>query len=191
MANISLDKNLLAWSSLGAVGVISGVVVKNSMEQLGKSKSVVGTFVGPALFVGGWLVFLYAVVLALDGGLGTNWIPKLQAAAAVAMIVGSVLYMKQQMAAGKDVAPYVAVLFPIGWVLLAYTIGIGGLDSIPSVAKLTGAKSVLSLGAAGAVLLSMMWALPWQRKNCVVDGPGMPLFASAWAALIAANSMVT
>lgn len=181
MNTVCFNQNILAWSALGAAGVVSGVVAKNSMEQLNKQSGIVG----PGLFVAGWLVFLFAVVSGLDGN---GMFAKVQSAVAVAMIVGSVLYMKQQMAAGKDVAWYIGMLFPIGWVLLAYTVGLGGLDGIAN-ANVTGTKSLLSFSAAAAVLLSMMWSLPWQRKHCIVDGPGMPLFVAAWAMLIGANSL--
>ena len=180
---VLLNDNTVAISSLGAAGVISGVVLKNSMEQLGKKSK----FIGPALFIGGWLVFLYAII---KDGLGMN-AKTIQAALAVAMIVGSAFYMKNKMAKKETPEWYIAILFPIGWTLLAYTIGLGGLDEIMNLDmdKVFNMKSLLSLGAAGAVLLSMMWALPWQRKKCIVDGPGMPLFTTAWAMLIVANSL--
>ncbi len=180
---VSFNNEVLALSSLGAAGVISGVVAKNSMEQLGKESK----FLGSALFVGGWLVFLYAVI---RGDMGMNF-KTIQTAVAVVMIIGSVFYMKDRMAKKEKVEWYIAMFFPIGWTLLAYTVGLGGFDEITdlSINRVLGIKSILSFGAAGAVLLAMMWALPWQRKNCVVDGPGMPLFVSAWAILIAANSM--
>jgi len=180
---VFLNDDALALTSLGAAGVISGVVVKNSMEQIGKKSK----FLGPALFVGGWLVVLWSIIRT-DLGLNAKTI---QAAIAIAVIIGSVMYMKDKMTKKEKIEWYIGILFPVGWTLLAYTVGLGGLDGIAdlSMEQVFSTKSLLSFSAAAVVLLSMMWALPWQRKKCVVDGPGMPLFCLGWALLIGANSM--
>lgn len=34
----------------------------------------------------------------------------------------------------------------------------------------------------------MLYMLPYQRKNCIVDGPGMPLFMLAFGIIILLNS---
>ncbi len=184
---VLLNDDVLALTSLGAAGVISGVVIKNSMEQLGKKENAIAKFVGPALFIGGWLVVLWSIIRT---GLGLN-AKTIQAAIAIATIIGSVMYMKDKMAKKEKIEWYIGILFPVGWILLAYTVGLGGLDGITnlSMEQVFSTKSLLSFSAAAVVLLSMMWALPWQRKNCVVDGPGMPLFCLGWVLLIGANSM--
>ncbi len=180
---VLLDDRSLSLSSLGAAGVISGVVLKNSMEQMGKESKVIGS----ALFVGGWLTFLYAVIRE---GIGLNY-KTVQAVLSVAAIVGSVFYMKDRMSKKEKIEWYIGILFPLGWLLLAYTVGLGGLDGITDLGMgdVLSMRSILSFSAAGAVLLSMMWALPKQRDNCIVDGPGMPLFTIGWALMVAAISM--
>lgn len=39
---------------------------------------------------------------------------------------------------------------------------------------------LMSASIPALVIGSMMWTLPTQRKLCVVDGPGMPMFVLAW-----------
>ena len=184
---VQLNDEALALTSLGAAGVISGVVIKNSMEQLSKKNSVLAKFVGPAIFVGGWLLVLWAVIRG-DVGLNATTI---QASLAVAMIIGVVMYMKDKMSKKEKIEWYIGLLFPLGWILLAYTIGLGGFDNITnlSIDQVLDIKPILSFSSAAVILISMLWALPWQRKNCIVDGPGMPLFCLGWALLIGANSI--
>lgn len=153
-------------SVIGAALIITGVIVKNSMEQMQAGNSMLGM----GLFVAGWVLFANAV--ARNGA--TDKILTLPYLAA-GLIVGSVIGMKT-IKSGPDkqkrMLPYIGG-FVIGWLLLGYSIGCCMEIVIPSIAL---------------VFLSMMYFLPKQRKNNVVDGPGLPLFMLAWLGLIAANN---
>jgi len=71
------------------------------------------------------------------------------------------------------------VLFAAFWILLGWSVSMG-----------KGSTALyFGLGSAALVLLSMLVSLPWQRKNGMIDGPGMSLFALGWVALAVANAM--
>jgi len=151
--------------------VISGVVIKNSEEQLEKPPSIIG----PAVFLMGWLVFAYAVAHnAVHYGMeGVNALLPYGAASVIAL---SVLAMKAKMA-GKSVPLPQWVLqggFIFGWLLLAFSIG---------------RHQDIAFVSALLVFLSMMVVLPKQRALNLVDGPGMPLFTAAWAGMVYANAL--
>ena len=50
-------------------------------------------------------------------------------------------------------------------------------------------SKMISMVALGSVLGSMVFILPQQRKLGIVDGPGMPLFATSFVLLAIANSL--
>ena len=107
----------------------------------------------------------------------------IQAGLAVALILGSVLYMKREKKAGREPGRWVKLAFPIGWFLLALTVGVGAVDKISGPQQLIAPRPILAFAAAAMVVGSMGYSLPQQRKKCEVDGPGMPLFVAAWAIL--------
>lgn len=162
----------LVPSVLGAILVISGVVLKNSLEQLDRSPSKMG----PALFLAGWFLFARSVAhnevnIAVPGQAIFPYI-------AAAAIVFSVIASKMRQKSGKTgsngkVAKILKGLFIGGWILLALSIG---------------RHTLVALGGCLLVFASMMVALPKQRELCVVDGPGMPMFVMAWAAMVYANA---
>ena len=69
-------------------------------------------------------------------------------------------------------------IFAISWLVLGYNSG----------SHLTGSMKWLGLAVGVLVILSMMVILPFQRKNCIADGPGMPLFVIAWVLIVYMNS---
>ncbi len=159
-----------SMSILGALGVISGVVIKDSMEAMNKnggSESMLGT----GLFVLGWALVAHSISKSNGGYLPYG---------AALVIVASVMMMKmtkQNNNTSNDTKnsrmKKLALCFVIGWLLLAYSIGSG---------------RVLALFAALLVFASMMYFLPRQRKHGIVDGPGWPLFVIGWVMMIVANS---
>ncbi len=167
--SIQLDQRKFFLSALGALGVIAGVVIKNSSQQLGMGDSVLSNFVGPITFIMSWVLVGYSIV-------GTKidpmvWIP-------IATIVGAVMMM--MMAKKKKEKPNMiwGILFIIGWLLFAYAVGRGSRY-----------KLGITFGSAILVFASMMYFLPMQREKCVVDGPGLVLFTIAWFGITFANSL--
>jgi hypothetical protein len=167
---MKMNKSLALHTSAAALLVISGVVTKNTFEQLGNSNHPVGKPLGMILFTLGWIYTAYA----LSYGKSKKYLyvgPCLG-------ILGAVMLMKKYMADKKPVPKVFPIVFAISWVVLGF------LTSN----HLSGAMKYSGLVASAAVLMSMMWVLPWQRTKKIVDGPGMPLFTAAWALLIGLNS---
>ena len=157
-------------SALGALGVISGVVLKNSMEQKGEGGGGVSK-TGMLLFLVGWALVAYSISTAQGG----SYLPYV----AAILIIISVMMMKAAMKGNnndnnKDMKMKVfAGGFILGWLLLAYSITTG---------------QGTAFLAALLVFASMMYFLPKQREQGIVDGPGQALFVIAWLLIIIANS---
>jgi len=159
-------------AAFGALLIISGVIYKNSMQQMNKPDKNIGM----VLFVAGWILFANAVArndinLAFPSGSLQRLLPY----ASAALVVGAVMMMKKAKNDNGDkkkMKMYMAG-FVIGWLLFAYSIG---------------QNRPMAFGSALLVFASMMYFLPKQRANAIVDGPGLPLFVIAWVGLIIANS---
>jgi hypothetical protein len=167
---VFLNNSLLIHTSLSALMVIGGVVVKNSGNKLGLSEHKVVKPLGMGLFVGGWLYCAYA----LSAGRADKIMPIVASLA----VVGSVMGMKRCMDKGKTPAPIYPIIFAIAWLAIGY--GVGN--------HMRGMMQYAGLLASALVLGSMMVALPYERKHCLVDGPGMPMFVVAWAIIAVMNS---
>ena len=63
--------------------------------------------------------------------------------------------------------------FAAGWILFGYSISMGKRN--PAL--------WLGMGAAAAVVFSILFILPWQRSNCFVEGPGMVAYVLGWVAI--------
>jgi lipid-A-disaccharide synthase-like uncharacterized protein len=70
------------------------------------------------------------------------------------------------------------IIFAASWIALGLLVG----NHLPGKFKYMG------LLASILVLISMMKMLPFQRKNNIIDGPGMPTFVIAWVIIIFMNS---
>ena len=92
--------------------------------------------------------------------------------AASASILTSVMMIKQHMKNKEDVPIYYPILFSAGWLLLGWSLS----------------DRVMGLAASALVIGSMLFVLPWQRKQGIVDGPGMPMLVMAWIIIIYLNS---
>tara|TARA_B110000285_G_C15071722_1_gene588354 strand:+ start:504 stop:1013 length:510 start_codon:yes stop_codon:yes gene_type:complete len=167
---MNLNTNLLIQTSIAAILVIFGVVIKNSVEQLGFPNHRIGKPLGMGMFIIGWIYTAYI--------LSINKPNKLLFILPSAGILISVLMMKQYMNKKESPPIIFPLLFSISWIILCF--GVGN--------HLSGNKQFLGLFASLLVLLSMMKILPFQRKNNIVDGPGMPLFVIAWVIIIILNS---
>jgi hypothetical protein len=165
-----LNNKLICLTSLAAALVTFGVVTKNSIEQLGMPNHSVGKPVGMAMFLIGWVVAAYAFSLGKPN--------KYLFAIVSAGIAASVMMMKMYMEKKKTPPAAFPAIFALSWILLGFL----------SSNHLSGLYKYSGLVASALVIASMMNLLPMQRKKCVVDGPGMPMFVIAWMILIGANS---
>jgi hypothetical protein len=176
---MKLDNNIALQSTFASLLVIFGVVTKNSFEQMGQPDHPIAQPIGMTLFVIGWLYVAY--VLSIGKNKALFFIPAL-------LILGSVLMMKkhmndnqqseEQIGAPVEVPMVYPATFALAWLVLGFAVG----------NHLSGAMKYLGLLATLFVLVSMMNMLPYQRENCVVDGPGMPLFVIAWGIIVFLNA---
>lgn len=176
-----LNNQKLVLGSLGALGVIGGVIAKNSQEQypaLGLPEML-----GPALFVGGWGLVAYTNALNANNRVVFDQKTALGVLASTA-IVGSVMRMKMLKKEGLPVNMVYPALFTGGWVALAYALC--RRHGLSAFRWPTQTRCALSFGAAALVLTSMMAVLPKQREMKIVDGPGMAMFTAGWALVVAA-----
>lgn len=172
---IKLDNTKFCYGSIGALLVIAGVVLKNSLEQLDMEDGKNLESAGMISFIIGWLIIAYAISLDKSGRLSAN--PKTLIVFMSALgIVIAVMQMKKFMGEKKTPPMVYPAVFVIAWLVLGYMAGSNF------------SMSMLGVFAAVLVLISMMLALPWQRKNCIVDGPGLPLFVIGWVVLIFVNA---
>lgn len=173
---MKFNNNIALQTTLASLLVIFGVVTKNSFEQLGQPEHPIAQPVGLTLFVVGWLYVAY--ILSVGKNKALFFIPAL-------LILGSVLMMKQHMKKNKESEEEVVempmiypAVFALSWLVIGFAVG----------NHLSGAMKYLGLLATVFVLVSMMNMLPYQRENCVVDGPGMPLFVIAWGLIVFLNA---
>lgn len=166
-----LNDVLFKHSSLSALMVIGGVIMKNSGAKLGLKDHKVVKPLSMFLFIGGWLYAAYALSLGRRDRLATVM--------ASLAIVASVTFMKTCMDQGNEPGKALPGIFALAWIVLGYAVS----EHLPGTAKYYG------LVASALVLHSMMVALPYERKQCLVDGPGMPMFVVAWGIIIVLNSM--
>jgi uncharacterized membrane protein YhdT len=181
--SLTLNKTKVLRTMLPALAIMVGVMLKNGGEQFaacgGRINKKQMKMIGSLLFVGGWIGIAYAVGMACNSmKRGKHmWMP-VAASAGVLLSVMAMMHYKHK----KDKPRWLVaapVIFAGSWLLLGYSVAMGKGNL----------AMMFGLGAAACVLLSMMVALPWQRKKKVIDGPGMALFALGWIALTVANSM--
>jgi len=168
---MNLNVELLSQTSLAAAMVIFGVVTKNSLEQMGMANHMPGKMIGMGLFLLGWILTAYTLSKGKQNKLICFALPS-------TLIVGSVMMMKKYMMEGKNPPMVFPLIFAASWAMLGYNAS----------NHLSGNMRYAGLVAAGLVLLSMLMILPYQRKNNIIDGPGMPLFVIAWGILVLVNS---
>lgn len=189
---MSIDLQSLLKLLAPASAVVTSVMIKNGSKQIDvpvkPDTSDLLKKVGPALFVAGWV----GVAYVLTKGRFIDTTNSKMITVASALIVGAVFVMMRSMmndrpdganmiAKPKDNKAKIAKLvFAGAWLLLGY-----------ATAKTSSSAMALpfGIGAALMTIISMMVALPWQRKHGVVDGPGLVLFTGAWVALGIAGSL--
>jgi hypothetical protein len=165
-----LNNELVVKTSIAALLVVFGVVIKNSFEQIGKPNHIIGKPLGMGLFVLGWIYTAHI--------LSKNKPDKHMFILSSAGIAFAVLMMKYYMGKKQTPPMIFPLIFAASWIILGLMVS----NHLPGNLKYVG------LIASALVLLSMMKILPFQRKNGVIDGPGMPLFVIAWVIIIFSNS---
>ena len=166
-----LDEQKVNLVGFGATCVIAGVVIKNSLEQMGQ-KEHYGTNIGMALFLGGWCFVAYGI------GKNQNNTNRMLAILSSLVIVGAVMGMKSYMTNKETPPMWLPGTFALAWILLGYSSSKGTLLQ----------DKLMGVFAGVLVGISMLVILPWQRKNKIIDGPGMPLFVLAWVLLVASSA---
>ena len=182
---VKLSNKKLCTLLIPAIAVVAGVMLKNGgkqyMKSQGKKEDNNLKMIGMALFIGGWIGVAWAASIN-DKSCKKGpkfWLPILSS---VSIVVAVIVMMQAKEKYGDKSPNWVMVfvaMFAIGWIALGYSVAMGKGNT----------AMTFGLGASGLVLVSMLGSLPWQRKNSVVDGPGMALFALAWVSLAVANSM--
>jgi len=170
---LQLNEKLLTEGAVGALLVIAGVVIGNSLDQLGlRNRFLKGT--AAVLFVAGWVSVAISIATGRSPAAAAGtWI----AAGAIVLAVVIMKSTKGQTSALRNNA--LPVVFALAWLTLGI---IASSDALNTGARLWGVL------AACMVVASMLISLPKQRLGCVVDGPGMPLFVGAWAVLVVSNA---
>ena len=168
--SLKISENIFLQTSIAASLVIFGVVTKNSFEQLGFPNHPIGKPIGMAMFILGWIYTAYI--------LSINKPNKLIFILPSFGILMAVMVMKQYMVKKQTPPMIFPTIFAISWIVLGLNIG----NHLP------GNQKYIGLIASLLVLVSMMKMLPMQRKNNIVDGPGMPFFLIAWFIIIILNS---
>lgn len=163
----TFDQYKFKYTTLAATLILSGVVFKNSYEQLGEPEHFLSTTAGPAAFVGGWALLAYALSMNAQQKFEYKQPYDLRFFACAIAIVGTVFWIKMKKKEKQDPG-MIKYLFVIGWLALGYFMP----------------DRNLGLFAAALVIASMVMVLPWQRKHAVVDGFGMPMFTAAWGIII-------
>lgn len=168
---VQLSDMRMRDTAVAAALIVTGVVIKNSFEQMGQKDNVVAKTIGMGCFIGGW--FLMARALASGKANRAMYFY-----GATLGVLVSVFTMKAYMGRGEQVPMLLPIVFASSWAVL----GFFASD------HLKGNQRWLGLVATACVLLSMLVMLPNQRKNCVVDGSGAYFFALCWGILIFVNS---
>lgn len=167
----SLNVRHLTQLSLAASSVIGGVVAKNSARELQTKNTQLADISGILLFTVGWIAVAYL------GGQKGKTTSKLLTWASVAAIWYSATTMRKKADLKQKVPLHLLLMFGIGWVTFGW---------VSDHSK----QKRLGLVAAGMVIISMMGFLPWQRAQCIVDGPGLVFYTIAWAIIVLVNSIV-
>lgn len=176
-SSTNIDARHFTSVMIGAIAVIIAVIIKNGNTQLIKHSNVElmtkdnSKMVGTTLFVLGWALVAYT--------LGVKSSNPMMIYLTSAAIVGAVMMMMNSKESGQAPMMMWPVIFAVGWISLGY---------FSSMHSSTNFGRTMGMVAPVLVLLSMMLTLPYQRENCMVDGPGMALFALGWVALAIGNT---
>ena len=172
---LDLNDGRLRLTGLAGLMIYTAVVLKNGGEQMGQKKHPISSIVGPILFIIGWFSLAYSFVG--KPSMKMNQKSLMAYGGAIGVII-SVMGMKMLPLSQTQKKP-LGLLFICSWISVAIACSIG---------KGTKSKQ-LCLFALANVLGSMLYILPLQRKNCVIDFVGMPMFFTTFISLAIANAL--
>lgn len=197
MVVLRLDNLTLLLGILGSSMVYGAVVMKNSSEQMGMPSDNMMAQIGKSVFAAGWLIIAYVIS---DKKMSVSSGVSLAAALGVMVAVFNMKaimeekkMMEMEMAQMEEEQkeefkqlripglpmPVFAAMFALSWLVVGAMVGMGrGVLS-----------KVLGGSAVALVLSSMMMILPMQRAGCIVDGPGVGMFALAWVLITIGSSL--
>mgnify|MGYP005845092023 CR=1 FL=1 len=167
---MKLDNSIFTQTGIASLLIVFGVVIKNTFEQIGKPDHYIGKPLGMLLFTIGWIYMAYILSYKKDN--------KIVFIASSLCILASVIFMKQYMIKNKTPPMIFPLLFAFSWIIIGLMVG----------NHLSGNYKYIGLISSLSVLISMMFLLPHQRKNNIVDGAGLPLFVIGFFVLTIVNS---
>jgi hypothetical protein len=168
-----MDANVLALGGSGAALVVAGVVGRNSTEQTWSQAFKRSAPAFSLLFLVGCA--LLAVAVARNRVAPAQWAAWVAAAA----VVGSTAAMKSQMRRREPICHLLPVVFGVAWLLLGWV----------ATSQLEGCSKAWGPIGGALVVAGLLWLLPYQRKQCIVDGPGMAAFALGCGVLAVGNAV--
>ena len=154
--------------------ITTGVSLKNTGKDLwGVDLKIPGL----GLFIGGWLLAIYAFYLRYSGQPTPFNLPALLIAAPVLGIVGAAMMMNTKMKAGEEIPKFLPITFVASWLIFVAAIAFSGPRPDPAW------LIVLPFIAAFNVFFSMMYLIPKEREAKVADGLGVTIFFIAFLLL--------
>lgn len=183
---ITLNETRLWKTVISVVLMFIGMIIMRTPQQYSQSRAQksnrIWTYVGSLFFILGWLGIGYTLSLN-DVGRDIVWNTK---AYAVWSIIGINIiitivdaWAKKTYSARPKWMNYLVGVWVILIILLGYLASVGRQ------------KIGVIFGVIGMlfVSVSIISLLPWQRTNCLVDGPGVFVFILGWGGFILANSL--
>ena len=170
---LDLNDRRLRLTGIAGLMVFIAVLLKNGGEQMGMKKHFMSSVVGPILFTFGWAIMAYSI----------SPVPKLDMKCILAYlgsagIVAAVLSMKMLKLSPAQKKPF-GLLFIFSWIAVAISVGL----------QKSRKSKMLGMFALANVLGAMLVILPKARTLCVVDNPGIAMFASTFVSLALANAL--
>lgn len=155
---MELNSKLFLHTSLASSMLLLSHMAKNSATQFGPQRDDLTGVVGLLLYAIAWAYLIYALTMGRTDDKWWYIIPGV-------LIWMSAMFMRFLEENGKRV-PIIHFVYIAGWFVLGYAIS----------KHLTDGKQYLGLTIGACTTLAMGFFLPKQRKNCTVDGPGLPIF---------------
>lgn len=166
-----LNNFLLIHTTIAALLITCGVVIMNYIEQTSIVNNIY-KMISILFFIGGWIYL--AFILAKNR---EDFYKRVIAFTSLGIII-STISVKYFISEFKEPPLIFPALFALCWLILGYY----NAESLDINHKL------ISILGATCILISIIISLQLKRNNCIVDGPGMPLFLLGWGIVIFINS---
>ncbi len=196
-----LDNELLYNTTIASLLIIFGVVLLNTVTTLEKNLNLnnindkqwhfLAIIFGAMMFMVGWLQIANLVSMNKDD---TEATILYYCSIAIMVSAGAMKYMMYNNKMAFPFIPLFPLTFILSWIALGMLVGGVKINDLVNIVNGNlnindmNIKKKISMLIGPLVIGSMMVALPWERKNNVSDGPGMPMFVIAWCLLVFLNS---